>query len=179
MKISRFLKIVHYFHGIQSDLNSLFLTTFCFQFVGTLNPSETNISWEKSNLDLFFLTNPTKIWNISSFLQIFTNTHTGSKLKFDRARKLIFSANGTSIWFKDFECNKTSNSNAKHHLNQNIHVQHHRSSRGRAFSKTLRFGMQRAVNRQPGNHSGNSKGRSPSTIVFPKIWNFQNKISSF
>ena len=37
---------------------------------------------------------------------------------------------------------------------------------------------QRAVNREPGYRSGNSKGRSPPTIIFQEIRNFQ-KISSF
>ena len=38
---------------------------------------------------------------------------------------------------------------------------------------------QRAVNRQPGYRSGNSKGRRPSRHHFQKIWNFQKKLSSF
>ena len=41
------------------------------------------------------------------------------------------------MWFKDFECNRTSNSNSKYQLNWNIHVPHHRSGRGQAFSKTV------------------------------------------
>ena len=76
------------------------------------------------------------------------NTHAGSKLKL--APKLILRGNQTSIWFKDFKCNRTSNSNAKYHLNWNIYVQDYGSSRGQAFSKTLRFGIEPAVNRQPG-----------------------------
>jgi len=38
---------------------------------------------------------------------------------------------------------------------------------------------QRAVNRQPGYRSGNSKGRSPTALIFQKIWNFQKKTHHF
>ena len=61
------------------------------------------------------------------------NTQSGSKPGFELAPKLIRMGNQTSIQFEDFECNSTSNSNAKYNVNQNIHVQHHRSSRGRPF----------------------------------------------
>ena len=37
---------------------------------------------------------------------------------------------------------------------------------------------QRAVNRQPGYRSGNSKGRRPAASIFQKFWNFQ-KITPF
>ena len=98
------------------------------------------ISWFFRSL--VFSSNFYKILKIfHHFYGFFTNTHTGSKPKFGRAPELILGGNKTSILFKDFECNKTSNSNAKYHSNQNIHVQDHGSGRGRAFSKTLRFGI--------------------------------------
>ena len=38
---------------------------------------------------------------------------------------------------------------------------------------------QRAVNRQPGYCSGNSKSRSPPAIIFQKIWNFKKNLLIF
>ena len=42
---------------------------------------------------------------------------------------------------KGLNVNRTCDLNAKYHLNWNIHVPFYGSSRGRAFSKTLRFGI--------------------------------------
>ena len=44
---------------------------------------------------------------------------------------------------------------------------------GGPFQKHCGSVLQRAVNRQPGYRSGNSKGRSPPASIFQKFWNFQ------
>ena len=83
-----------------------------------------------------------KLWTTFIIFKRFSWTHnTGWKLRFDRVQRLVLMGNETSMWFKDFEGNITSNANAKYQLYQNIHVQHHWSGRGRAFSKTLRFNI--------------------------------------
>ena len=122
---------------------------------------------------MFFSNNFYEILKIfHHFYSFFTNTQPGSKPKFVRAQKLILGGNETSICFKDFECNKTSNLNAKNHSNQNIHVQQHRSSRGRAFPKTLRFGM--ATSGEPSTWLplGKLEGQEPLRFYFPEILKF-------
>ncbi len=48
---------------------------------------------------------------------------------FGRANKLILTENETSIHLNDFQCNRTSNSNAKYQLNFNYDVKCHRFTR--------------------------------------------------
>ena len=164
---------------MQFKLNSLFLASLCFQFVGTLNPQIWISLKESVNLDLVFLTTSTKFWKYFIILQLFYEHTRRFKTKVWSSTRADTQGNKTSILFKDFECNRTSNSNSKYQLNQNIHAQHHRSGR-RAFSKTLRFGIwQRAVNRQPGYRSGNSKGRSPFRLHFSENLRFSKKSPNF
>ena len=77
MKISRFLKIVHDFQTftweMQFKLNSLFLTSLCFQFVGISNPLNRNISSEICEFG-FGLSN-----NFYKILKIFIKISTFSK----------------------------------------------------------------------------------------------------
>ena len=47
------------------------------------------------------------------------------------------------------------------------------------LAQSPNFTWQRAVNRQPGYRSGNSKGRSPSCYHFPENLKFSKRISSF
>ncbi len=80
---------------------------------------------------------------------------------FGRARKLILTENETSIYFQDFECNRTNNSNAKYQLNLKITTPKYGCSRAPVWFKTLWFSItllagrsllyvEPAVNRQPG-----------------------------
>ena len=108
----------------------------CQEFSSSRSYSFLKLPKYRNFLKIFW-----KFWKYSSKYQLFsehtpgfktqvwisTNSYTRGKLNF----RII----------KRFECNRTSNSNAKYHLNWNIHVPHHRSGRGQAFSKTLRFGM--------------------------------------
>ena len=129
---------------MQFKLNLLFRASLCCQFVGTSNPLDRNISLANFMIfwSLVFSNDFYKILKIfHHFYSFFTNTHTGSTPKFGRAPELILGRNKTSILFKDFKCNETSNSNAKYPLNRNFHVQHYGSGRGQAFSKTLRFSI--------------------------------------
>ena len=60
-----------------------------------------------------------------------------------------------------------------------FHGPAHRRAAAPAGPRSYCCGMHRAVNRQPGNRSGNSKGKSPSCYYFPENLKFFKKISSF
>ena len=111
------------------------------------------------------------------FYSFFTNTHPGSKPKFGRAPELIRRGNKTSILFEDFECNRTSNLKVKHQLNQNIHVQHHRSGRGRAFSKTLQFVM--ATSGKPSTWFPPGTRRADNFLIALQMFSYLGSDSNF
>ena len=72
------LKIIHYFHTFPWDtVRPKFAIPDEFvQFVENSNPSGTNISEEKTNLDLVFLMNSTKFWKYFIIFTIFyEHTH--------------------------------------------------------------------------------------------------------